>query len=34
MTIDIHKIENGKIVELHHAEDWSTAIRQLQGTEE
>lgn len=28
-TIDIHEIENGKIVRVHHLEDWATAIRQL-----
>jgi predicted ester cyclase len=33
MTIDIHKISNGKIVELRHLEDWGTAIRQLSGQE-
>ena len=29
MTIDIHTVENGQIVEVHHLEDWSTAIKQL-----
>ena len=29
MTIDIHKIEDGKIVEVHHLEDWGTAMKQL-----
>ena len=29
MTIDIHKIEDGKIIEVHHLEDWSTAMKQL-----
>lgn len=29
MTIDLNKIENGKIKELYHLEDWGTAIRQL-----
>ncbi len=33
MTIDIHKVKDGKIVELYHAEDWQTAIRQLSGEE-
>lgn len=28
-TIDIHELENGKIVRVHHLEDWATAIRQL-----
>jgi len=31
MTIDIHTIQNGKVVAVHHLEDWSTAIKQLQG---
>lgn len=31
MSIDIHTIKNGKIVETHHVEDWSTALRQLAG---
>jgi len=31
MTIDIHKIENGQIVEVHHLEDWGTAMKQLKG---
>lgn len=30
-TIDIHTIENGRIVEIYHLEDWATAIRQLEG---
>lgn len=29
MSIDIHKVANGKIVESHHVEDWSGAMRQL-----
>lgn len=28
-TIDIHELQNGKIVRVHHLEDWATAIRQL-----
>ena len=28
-TIDIHEVENGKIVRVHHLEDWATAIGQL-----
>jgi predicted ester cyclase len=28
-TIDIHQIENGQIVRVHHLEDWSTAKAQL-----
>jgi len=31
MTIDIHKIIDGKIVEVHHLEDWGTAMKQLKG---
>ncbi|MEK6753814.1 MAG: ester cyclase [Chloroflexota bacterium] len=31
MTIDIHTVENGQIVQVHHLEDWATAIKQLQG---
>ncbi|MCG9554508.1 nuclear transport factor 2 family protein [Vibrio sp. Isolate32] len=31
MTIDIHTIENGKIVKSHHVEDWSGALNQLKG---
>ena len=29
MTIDIHKIQNGKIIEIYHCEDWETAVRQI-----
>jgi len=29
MTIDIHTVQNGQVVEVHHLEDWATAIRQL-----
>lgn len=28
-TIDIHELENGQIVRVHHLEDWGTAIKQL-----
>jgi len=31
MTIDIHTVENGQVVTVHHLEDWATAIKQLQG---
>ena len=31
MTIDIHSIENGKITQVYHLEDWATAIQQLKG---
>lgn len=29
MTIDIHTVKNGKLVEAHHVEDWAGALRQL-----
>jgi predicted ester cyclase len=29
MTIDIHTVENGQVVEVHHLEDWLTAIGQV-----
>lgn len=29
MTIDIHTVQNGQVVEVHHLEDWGTAIKQL-----
>lgn len=29
MTIDIHTIVDGKVVEVHHLEDWGTAMKQL-----
>jgi len=29
MTIDIHRFEDGKDVEVHHLEDWGTAMKQL-----
>lgn len=31
MTIDIHTVENGKIVKTHHLEDWAGALQQLKG---
>ncbi len=31
MSIDIHTVENGKIVRTYHVEDWSGALRQLSG---
>lgn len=31
MSIDIHTIEDGKIAETYHVEDWSGALRQLSG---
>ena len=30
-TTDIHQVENGQIVQVHHLEDWATAMRQLKG---
>ena len=31
MSIDIHTIRNGKVVDTHHVEDWAGALRQLSG---
>ena len=31
MSIDIHTVEGGKIVDTHHVEDWAGALRQLSG---
>ena len=31
MSIDIHTLEDGKIVQTHHVEDWAGALRQLSG---
>ena len=31
MTVDIHTIENGKIIRTYHVEDWAGALRQLSG---
>lgn len=28
-TIDIHEVEDGRIVRVHHLEDWATAMKQL-----
>ena len=30
-TIDIHTVEDGKIVHVYHLEDWVTAMKQLKG---
>ncbi len=30
MTIDIHTVQHGQVVEVRHLEDWATAIKQLQ----
>ncbi len=32
MTIDIHTIENGKIIRSYHVEDWAGALKQLSGS--
>jgi predicted ester cyclase len=29
LTIDIHKVKDGKIFEVYHLEDWGTAMKQL-----
>jgi len=31
LTIDIHTVENGKIVSTYHVEDWAGALQQLSG---
>jgi len=31
LTIDIHTLENGKIVTSYHVEDWAGALQQLKG---
>lgn len=31
MAIDIHELEDGKIVRTYHVEDWATALQQLSG---
>jgi predicted ester cyclase len=31
MSIDVHTIENGKMVRSYHIEDWASAVRQLAG---
>jgi len=31
MSIDIHTVENGKVVRTYHVEDWAGALRQLAG---
>jgi hypothetical protein len=30
-STDIHEIENGQILRVHHLEDWATAMQQLKG---
>jgi steroid delta-isomerase-like uncharacterized protein len=29
MTIDIHTVEAGKVKQVHHVEEWTTALQQL-----
>ena len=29
MSIDIHTVENGKLIRAYHVEDWMSAVRQL-----
>ena len=31
MTIDVHTVVNGRIAQVHHLEEWTTAIKQLKG---
>ena len=31
MTIDIHEVKDGKIVQSYHVEDWARAMRQVSG---
>jgi steroid delta-isomerase-like uncharacterized protein len=31
MTIDVHTVEAGQIQQVHHLEDWGTAMKQLKG---
>ncbi len=31
MTIDIHEVNNGKITQSYHVEDWARAMRQVSG---
>jgi predicted ester cyclase len=31
MTIDIHRVVDGKIAEVYHLEEWPTAMKQLKG---
>lgn len=31
MTIDIHTVRDGQIQQVHHIEDWATAMKQLRG---
>lgn len=29
LTIDVHTVKNGQILEVYHLEDWATAIKQV-----
>jgi len=29
MTIDVHTVQEGKIIKTNHVEDWATALKQL-----
>ena len=31
MTIDVHTIAEGRITQVHHLEDWGTAMKQVSG---
>jgi len=31
MAIDVHTVDEGKLVRAHHVEDWASALRQLRG---
>jgi predicted ester cyclase len=31
MSVDVHTIENGRIVRTYHVEDWAGALKQLRG---
>jgi len=32
LTIDIHELDDGKIIRTHHVEDWAGALKQLSGS--
>ena len=32
MTIDIHQLDDGKIIRTYHVEDWASALQQLSGS--
>ncbi len=31
MAIDVHTVQDGKLLRAHHVEDWASALRQLKG---